>query len=28
VSHYEEVPAQIAQPLIDAHSKEHAAAAS
>jgi len=28
LSHYEEVPAHIAQPLIDAHSKEHAAAAS
>jgi elongation factor G len=28
LSHYEEVPAHIAQPLIEAHSKEHAAAAS
>lgn len=28
LSHYEEVPANIAQPLIEAHSKEHAAAAS
>jgi elongation factor G len=28
LSHYEEVPAHIAQPLIDAHAKEHAAAAS
>jgi elongation factor G len=28
VSHYQEVPPQIAQPLIEAHSKEHAAAAS
>ena len=27
VSHYEEVPAHVAQKLIDAHSKEHAAAA-
>jgi len=28
LSNYEEVPANIAQPLIEAHSKEHAAAAS
>jgi elongation factor G len=28
LSHYEEVPAHVAQQLIEAHQKEHAAASS